>query len=73
VGWWVTDRIVEPRLGPWEGPRSLGDDDQAPDAAPRGALLWAGLAALGVVLLWAALTLLPGAPLRDATAQGPAQ
>lgn len=73
VGWWVTDRIVEPRLGKWEGPRSLGDENEDAPARPRGGLLWAGLAALGVVLLWAAMTLLPGAPLRDASAQGPAQ
>jgi len=74
VGWWVTDRIVEPRLGVWEGPRTLADDDgEQTSAAPKGALLWAGLAALSVILLWAALTLLPGAPLRDTEAAGPAQ
>ncbi|MES2034910.1 MAG: AbgT family transporter, partial [Pseudomonadota bacterium] len=72
VGWWVTDRIVEPRLGAWEGPSTLADDSDAP-AAPKGALLWAGAAALSVILLWAALVLLPGAPLRDPEAVGPAQ
>jgi len=71
VGWWVTDRIVEPRLGAWEGPRAISEDDALP-AAPKGALLWAGVAALAVIALWAALALLPGAPLRDATAEGPA-
>lgn len=75
VGWWVTDKIVEPRLGVWEGPRSLADDEDAAAAAatPKSALVWAGIAALAVVALWAALTLIPGAPLRDTEAVGPAQ
>ncbi len=74
VGWWVTDRIVEPRLGPWTGtPVDTGAPEDERPAPPRGALALAGLAALAVIALWAALTLLPGAPLRDDTATGPAQ
>ncbi len=73
VGWWVTDRIVEPRLGPWTGATvdAVGEAETPPP--PRGALPMAGLAALAVILLWAALVLLPGAPLRDDAASGPAQ
>lgn len=74
VGWWVTDRIVEPRLGPWTGltvDTAAAEDD--PHATPRGRLGLAGLAALAVIVLWAAMALLPGAPLRDDTAVGPAQ
>jgi len=72
VGWWVTDKVVEPRLGPWTGPRTDAESEDAP-VVPRGALSMAGLAALAVIALWAALVLLPGGPLRDTTAQGPAQ
>lgn len=74
VGWWITDRIVEPRLGVWTPPAvATPDEDAPPPAAPRGALLWSGLAALAVVLLWATLALTPGGPLRDAAATGPAR
>lgn len=74
VGWWITDRIVEPRLGVWTPPAVATPDESAPPpAAPRGALLWSGLAALAVILLWATLALAPGAPLQDMTAEGPAR
>jgi len=74
VGWWVTDRIVEPRLGAWTdtAPAPTAEETDA-KAVPKGALGLAGLAALGVIGLWAALTLLPGGPLRDTTATGPAE
>ncbi len=68
VGWWVTVKVVEPRLGPWtptEGHVAL-DEPLTPDE--RKGLLWAGLAALGVVALWALMSLAPDAALRDATA-----
>jgi aminobenzoyl-glutamate transport protein len=76
VGWWITDRVVEPRLGAWappEGDPAAADSDGHGAPPPRGALAWSGLAALAVVALWAALVLAPGAPLRDTTAAGPAQ
>ncbi|MDP1631911.1 MAG: AbgT family transporter [Caulobacter sp.] len=74
VGWWVTARVVEPRLGPWtpSGAGTPGDETEIP-APPKGALRAAGLAAMAVILLWAALALVPGAPLRDLAAKGPAQ
>ena len=67
VGWWVTDKVVEPRLGPWTAPEGhvAADDELSPDQ--RKGLRWAGLTALGVVALWVGMTLVPGAPLRDAT------
>lgn len=73
VGWWITDRIVEPRLGPWTPPEPAVGLTAEAGAAPRGALLWAGLAAVAVALLWAALALAPGAPLQDPEAVGPAR
>jgi aminobenzoyl-glutamate transport protein len=69
VGWWVTEKIVEPRLGAWEPP-----EGHLPSSAPlardeRRGLLWAGLAVLAVAGLWAWMALGPAAPLRDGTAQ----
>lgn len=68
VGWWVTDKVVEPRLGPWQAPEGhiAGDEPLSPEQA-KG-LAWAGLAALAVAALWAAMVLVPGAPLRDTSA-----
>jgi len=68
VGWWVTDKIVEPRLGPWTPPEGHIPGDEPLSMLEKKGLAWAGLAALGVALLWAAMTLAPGAALRDATA-----
>ncbi|WP_333588133.1 AbgT family transporter, partial [Phenylobacterium sp.] len=73
LGWWVTDRIVEPRLGPWTpvAPEPAAGLDAETDGdsealrqrrAERRGLLWAGLGALVVVGLWAAMTLGPNAP-----------
>ncbi|MFZ9395656.1 MAG: AbgT family transporter, partial [Erythrobacter sp.] len=76
--WFVTDRIVEPRLGAWgkepdEELRAELAKSELTDAERRGLRL-AGLAALAVVGLFAALTLMPGfTPLIDESAQGTAQ
>jgi aminobenzoyl-glutamate transport protein len=67
----VTTKIVEPRLGRWD--RSLADEEelareegQAVDPALEAkGLRWAGLAVLVVLAVVAALTLPPGAPLRN--------
>lgn len=67
----VTTRIVEPRLGKWD--RGLADEEElareegtAVDAALEAkGLRHAGLAVLAVLALVAALTLPPGAPLRN--------
>jgi aminobenzoyl-glutamate transport protein len=67
----VTTRIVEPRLGAWD--RSLADEEELareegqevdPALEAKG-LRWAGLAVLAVLAVIAALTLPPGAPLRN--------
>jgi aminobenzoyl-glutamate transport protein len=69
VIWYVTDRIVEPRLGPWTGGMASAIEVK-PDAASQDgnpnegkALKWAGLTGLGIVLLWIFLTFGPGTPL----------
>lgn len=72
VAWWVTEKIVEPRLGPWSGHASEADHP-ALDARQRRGLAMAGLAVLVVCAVWAALALVPGAPLMDAAAEGPAR
>ena len=69
---WVTDKVIEPRLGPWKG--RVGGE-MSTDLSPlelRG-LRWAGAASLGVVGVWTALTVAPDAPLVDATAAPLAQ
>lgn len=78
VAWFVTDRIVEPRLGRWDRsgtPVEVSEEAAAAAAEPEGRpLRAAGLAALPVILGFAALALWPGySPLVDADAEGPAR
>ncbi|MFZ5670459.1 MAG: AbgT family transporter [Pseudomonadota bacterium] len=74
VGWWVTEAVVEPRLGRWSAAQAAaaGEAETIP-APPKGALALAAAAALAVIGLWAWLALSPGAPLYDAEAEGPAR
>ncbi len=71
VIWFVTDVIIEKRLGPWKGTAVAGsespdDDPDAPlTAAQKKGLGRAGLALLAVFALWTFLTLGPGTPLMD--------
>ncbi|MDE1466176.1 AbgT family transporter [Aurantiacibacter sp. D1-12] len=68
--WYVTDRIIEPRLGAWNGGASAGAaDGTSPDPteetgelASKG-LRHAGLAALFVIGLWVLMVFAPGTPL----------
>ncbi|MBV7266479.1 AbgT family transporter [Erythrobacter ani] len=68
--WYVTDKVIEPRLGPWKGGATAGaSEDQSPDPtahdgelAGKG-LRHAGLAALFVVGLWVLMVFAPGTPL----------
>lgn len=73
VIWYVTDKVIEPRLGRFvpDGDAVVAaggehDDAEAPlsDAQRRG-LRRAGLASLAVVALWSFFTLGPGTPLID--------
>ncbi len=69
----ITERIVEPRLGAWEGADAWAaggdtgvDEKKTVDAAADSTgLKWAGLAVLGALVVVLVLTLPPGAPLRD--------
>lgn len=76
--WYITDRVIEPRLGRWG---STPDDELRAELAKsdvtlaeRRGLRRAGLAALAVIALYAALSLAAGyTPLIDETRSGPAQ
>jgi aminobenzoyl-glutamate transport protein len=76
--WFITDKVVEPRLGKWGG---QADDalkaelaKSAVTPAEKRGLAWAGVVALVVVGFFAAMCLWPGyTPLIDETAEGPAQ
>jgi aminobenzoyl-glutamate transport protein len=76
--WLVTDRIIEPRLGAWGG---HVDDALKAELAKsavtpkeKTGLVWAGVVALAIVGLFAALALWPGyTPLIDESREGPAR
>lgn len=74
--WFVTDRIIEPRLGKWtptpEQAKDFGNEDKPLDAGQSKGLGRAGLASLAVIALWAFMTFGPGTPLIDETACLPA-
>ncbi|ANY19559.1 p-aminobenzoyl-glutamate transport protein [Tsuneonella dongtanensis] len=71
--WYVTDRLIEPRLGQWS-PAMAGraDTQEQTDRAltddERKGLRNAGLACLAVVALWAFFVFGPDTPLIDETA-----
>lgn len=78
VIWYVTDRIVEPRLGTWNAANARRDETEEQTDRPltvgeRKGLRWAGLAVLFVVGLWLYFTLGPGTPLIDESANPEAQ
>ena len=76
--WYVTDKVIEPRLGPWRGGARAGvADDTSPDptehdgARAAKGLRNAGLAALFVVGLWTLMVFAPGTPLiNEAACEG---
>ncbi len=65
--WYVTDRIIEPKLGTWtpEGDtRAAYEDDAAPlTGDQQRGLRYAGLAVLGTLGLWTFMAIGPGTPL----------
>ena len=67
VGTWLTDRVVEPRLGPWRGPAA---EAAVVDPREGRALLAAGIAALACLGVFALLAFAPWAPLRLADGKG---
>lgn len=65
--WFVTDRIIEPRLGEWvpdeAQAKNYGDEDKPLTPEQKKGLGRAGLAILAVCGFWAFMTLGPGSPL----------
>lgn len=70
LGWFITDRVVEPRLGTWTPSKDQPPRDQAVSPGEFSGLRWAGLAMLAIIGIWAALALVPGSPLVDVKAEG---
>jgi len=76
--WWVTDKIIEPKLGKWvpdsgSDMASYGDENKALTPEQRKGLRWSLYALLGVCALWALMLFMPGRPLYDPTACPPDQ
>lgn len=67
VIWFVTDKIIEPRLGKWvpdeRQAADYGDEDKPLTDAQSTGLRRAGLAMLAVCALWAFMAFAPGTPL----------
>lgn len=61
----ITERVIEPRLGKYEGERPESEDATLSPDEKRG-LKFAGLGLLGVLVFFGLLSLPAGAPLRDA-------
>ena len=59
----ITERIIEPRLGAYEGGQEVEGGGKVTAEESRG-LRWTNYALLGTLLFFALLTLPPGAPLR---------
>lgn len=86
VIWYVTDKVIEPRLGHYSGALnpsennseasvSVDDDvqDRPLDDEEKRGLRYAGLATLGVIALWMLMLFGPGTALMDETAAPEAQ
>lgn len=76
IGWFVTDRIVEPRLGKWSvRPDSPPEQQNEGELSPgeRKGLARAGWTCLLLTLFWAALSFPPGAVLQDSEGVGSAR
>lgn len=72
VIWFVTDKIIEPRMGPWTKGTVIGSDEPIEgdlSAAEKKGLWWALWACIGVVIVWVVLTIGPGTPLIDEAAK----
>ncbi len=73
VIWYITDRVIEPRLTPLgaggeDANAILKDPDVGISDCERAGLKWAGWTVLAVVALWVALCIAPGTPLIDESA-----
>ncbi len=65
LGWFVTEKIVEPRLGKYEGAIESGSDLTTVTKQEKRGLIYAGLALVAYVALICYLTIPEGAPLAN--------
>jgi len=76
IVWFLTDRVIEPRLGVWTpapGVMPPAQEERAPLTSPeKKGLKFAGLVLLGMIALWTLIALIPGSPFLDPEAD-PAQ
>lgn len=64
IGWWVTSRIVEPRLVGNSGVEVVVPEEaEEHEGDMARGLRWAGISVVLVLLVYAALIFIPGAPL----------
>lgn len=78
VIWFITDRIIEPRLGRFDPELAAAvDSDEVAHGSLTGperkGLVYAGLVTLAVIALWIFFTVGPGTPLIDESASAEAQ
>lgn len=71
--WFVTDRIIEPRLGTWTPEAdtdtlAYGNESEPLTREQKSGLAWAGIMVVLVVALWTVMTIGPGTPLIDESA-----
>lgn len=75
VIWFVTDVIIERRLGPWvatgDMAKNYSDTDKPLTASENKGLGRAGFALLFVLVLWVVMTVAPGTPLINEAACAP--
>ena len=75
--WFVTDKIIEPRLGKWtpdeRQAEEYGQENKELTAGQKKGLRHAGFAILAVCALWAAMTFAPGTPLLNEPPEGVSQ
>ena len=72
IVWFITDRIIEPRLGPWkpiDGAVATADEKTAITPDEKRGLAFAGLTVLAMIAVWALITALPGSPFIDPEAE----
>ncbi|KQY96516.1 AbgT family transporter [Brevundimonas sp. Root1423] len=68
IVWFITDRIIEPRLGPWKPDgvaAPTAEEKTLLTANEKRGLAFAGLTILAMIAVWAAITALPGSPFID--------
>lgn len=74
IVWFLTDRVIEPRLGAFSPPAdhtppAVSEEKQPLTREQKRGLVFAGLAVLAMIALWTVLTLIPGSPFVDLEAE----